>query len=205
MFTGIVEQVGKIKTLVRHDLSMNITVSTAFADQLNLGESVAVNGCCLTVAEKTSVGPLFILSPETLEKTNLKNLREGSVVNLERALAVNSMAGGRLSGHIVQGHVDGIATLTGIRSVQFSDGSQGKELTIELPSELSKYVVNKGSITIDGVSLTVNSVNQNQIQLMIIPHTLENTVIGNYQTEQTVNIEVDIIAKYVERLCKANS
>ncbi|HEX6549662.1 MAG TPA: riboflavin synthase [Gammaproteobacteria bacterium] len=193
MFTGIVQTVGKIKRLeVRGgDVRIHIDAGSLDMNAVKLGDSIAVNGCCLTVIEKLAGGFAADASRETLNLTTLGALEPGSPVNLETALTLATPLGG----HLVSGHVDGVGTVheryDDARSVRFS---------IELPAELARYVAKKGSICVDGVSLTVNEVNGAQFEVNIIPHTLEHTVTGNYAAGTRVNIEVDLVARYLERL-----
>jgi riboflavin synthase len=156
------------------------------------GSSIAVNGVCLTAVKLDSSGFSCDLSPETLARTNLGALREGSVVNLERAAAL----GDRLSGHIVQGHVDGTAEFLSLDSLP--DGNWW--LKVRIPRELSRYAILKGSVTLDGVSLTIASLDDYVLGVAIIPHTYSNTIIRTYQAGTRINLEVDLIAKYVEKL-----
>jgi riboflavin synthase len=162
------------------------------AKHLKVGGSVAVNGCCLTVVKKT--GPVFFMDvvPETLRRTNLGQLKVGSEVNLELSVA----ADGLLEGHIVQGHVDATALVQSVQKV-----ASGREVTIELPTALSRFVATKGSIAVDGVSLTVADVDDppGTFRVALIPHTLEATISGSYRRGSSVNLEVDVIARYVER------
>jgi riboflavin synthase len=207
MFTGIIEQIGTI--LENQQNRLKIKVDNNFIDDIKIGSSIAVNGVCLTVVERliqpsptlTKVGHgelVFDVMPETLRRTNLGKLRAGSQANLERALKV----GGRWEGHIVQGHVDASALVQSLKFKVQSDGQKEAVLTIELPKGLAKYIVPKGSIAIDGVSLTVVDVEQNYFTVAIIPHTMERAIIKNYQKGTKVNIEVDILAKYL--LCSKN-
>lgn len=194
MFTGIISAVSKITAMdIRSDERV-IELSTPYTDVV-LGESIAVSGVCLTVARleriETGTKVEFFVSPETCARTNLGALQPQTSVNLERAMRLSD----RLSGHLVQGHVDGQARLTDVRAV-----SDCFELTVELAPSLAKYVVEKGSITLDGISLTVNSIKTTTITLMIIPHTWQNTALATKQTGHDFNIEVDVIAKYVEKL-----
>lgn len=192
MFTGIVEEVGEVVDLVHNEDVVVLTVRGAVAVDVGHGDSVAVNGCCLTAVRPRGSGELRVeLVPETLKRTSLGALRPGSRVNLERALP----AGGRLDGHIVQGHVDGIGTLVGR-----TPGERSDEVRFSLPSELSRYVVEKGSIAVDGVSLTVAAVHPDRFGVALIPTTLADTNLGALQPGDPVNLEVDVIAKYVERL-----
>jgi riboflavin synthase len=161
------------------------------AGELRLGESVAVNGCCVTVAEVTAARFAADLVAETLRRTALGGLTAGARVNLERPMAL----GGRLGGHLVQGHVDGVA-----RVLDRTPVGDGEEVRIELPQDLDRYVVEKGSIAIDGVSLTVAGVGPGWFAVALVPHTLEVTTLGERRPGDLVQLEVDVIAKYVERL-----
>ncbi len=207
MFSGIIEFLGVIRA-VKHDQrnsrapAMEIKVQTGIPD-LELGESISVNGVCLTVAALGDNDEAsFFISSETLHRTNLGLLVENIKVNLERAVTSST----RFSGHIVQGHVDEMGF---IRKIEKK--GEAYQLYISLPSSLRKYVVEKGSISIDGVSLTINGIKENKINhqeqnvfvidLMIIPYTWNHTRFGSLKINDVVNIEVDIIAKYVENLC----
>ncbi len=192
MFTGIVEEVGEVVDLVHSDDVVALTVRGEHAVEVGHGDSVAVNGCCLTAVRPPGGGEMRVeLVAETLKRTSLGALRPGSRVNLERALR----ADGRLDGHIVQGHVDGVATL-----VSRTPGERSDEVRFSLPDELSRYVVEKGSIAVDGVSLTVAAVHPDGFGVALIPTTLADTTLGSLQPGDPVNIEVDVIAKYVERM-----
>jgi riboflavin synthase len=161
-------------------------------EDIKEGASISVNGVCLTAVNIQPDGFWCDLSPETLARTNLGALREGSLVNLERPAAVGS----RLSGHIVQGHVDGTAEFLSLEP--FADGNWW--LKVRLPAELDRYVIHKGSITLDGVSLTVASLDGNIAGVAIIPHTYQNTIMRGYGPGTVINVEVDLIGKYVEKL-----
>jgi len=193
MFTGIIQKLGKISDIKKSAQEQTWVVATSFSD-LTLGESVAINGVCLTVTETTSNGLAhFFLSSETLEKTQLKTLNSGDTVNLERALAL----GDRLSGHIVQGHVDTVGTLQSI-----SNHEESFDLEVKLPSALLRYCIEKGSITLDGVSLTINSIKNDSIFIRLIPHTWTHTRFHTLKKGALINVEVDLIAKYAEKLCQ---
>jgi riboflavin synthase len=200
MFTGIIQSVGRIakKTAgqAAKPTGIELEIETGFKD-LELGESVAINGVCLTVAELRDSSTIFFVSPETLARTGLGELGPQAQVNLERALLPHT----RLSGHIVQGHVDGLARTLRIETVG-SGETACYELELELPGSLCKYVVEKGSITLDGVSLTVNTTRENRIQIMLIPHTWTHTAFRALKTGAFVNVEVDVMAKYLEKLCQ---
>ncbi|MBI2486603.1 MAG: riboflavin synthase [Deltaproteobacteria bacterium] len=192
MFTGIVEDVGKVKEIKTKskDVLFTIQVKNIDAGEIGLGESVAVNGTCLTVISSGKNNFTVEASRETLKRTNLSKLKVGSKVNLERALKI----GGRLGGHIVNGHVDGIGKVDSIEK-------RGKsiEICFSLPEELSRYVVEKGSVAVDGVSLTINAVNGNRFLVNIIPYTQDATIFAELKPGDLVNIECDIIGKYVEK------
>lgn len=192
MFTGIVEDVGKVREIKTKskDVLFIIQVKHIDAGEIGLGESIAVNGTCLTVISSGKNNFTVEASHETLKRTNLSKLKVGSKVNLERALKI----GGRLGGHIVNGHVDGIGKVESIEK-------RGKSIEIwfSLPEELSRYVVEKGSIAVDGVSLTINAVNGNRFSVNIIPYTQDATIFAELRSGDLVNIECDIIGKYVEK------
>lgn len=192
MFTGLIEDCGTLKSVVRTSTSAVITLNTALPiESLMKGDSVAVNGVCLTVVETGAHSFSADVSPETFSCSTLELLRSGSWVNLERALRV----GDRLGGHIVTGHVDAIGTLKQVTSVQ-----NAILLEIEVPDACSRYLVEKGSVAVDGISLTINSVKVNSFELSIIPHTLDKTTLKDLRPGSKVNIETDILGKYVERL-----
>ena len=188
MFTGIVEEVGRIKSVEPKHLT--ITASKVMSD-LKVSDSINVNGTCLTVTSRDDAGFSVDVVPETLRRTNLGTLKEGSPVNLERPLAVSD----RFGGHIVQGHVDGTATVESI-----TDDSEALLVKFQAPPSIMRYVVEKGFITVDGTSLTVVNCGIDSFTVTIIPFTRDNTVFADRKVGDTVNIETDIIAKYVERL-----
>lgn len=188
MFTGIVEEVGEI-AVAGHRLRVNCRAVVADAKP---GASIAVNGVCLTMVSFDTTGFSCDLSPETLARANLGALRPGSRVNLERPAALAD----RLGGHIVQGHVDGTAEF--ISLAPLPDGNWW--LLVRIPRELTRYVIHKGSVTLDGVSLTVASLDDQTLGVAIIPHTYENTIMRAYAPGSGINFEVDVIAKYVEKL-----
>lgn len=187
MFTGIVEELGKVQTITENKI--NIEAKTVL-DDAKLGDSIAVNGVCLTVTNLSSKGFEADISPETKRVTALKYLKSGSLVNLERAMPAN----GRFGGHMVLGHVDGLG-----KGKYIKKEGEFYSLTIEVPSEISKYVVKKGSIAINGISLTVADAASNMITIAVIPHTYENTNLKTLQIGDFVNIETDITAKYIEK------
>lgn len=196
MFTGIVEHLGTVSAVDRAERGRTIVVEAGpISSNVKVGDSIAVNGACLTVARVEQPMIHFQAVGETLDRSNLEDLEPGRAVNLERPMA----ASGRFDGHIVQGHVDGIGTVTEVEA----DG-EARRIRIEIPSQLGRYVVEKGSITIDGVSLTVAAVEGRTVEVALIPHTLEVTTFGDRRPGDRVNLEVDVLAKYVERLLGAS-
>jgi riboflavin synthase len=192
MFTGLVEEVGTIVGLESLGDSVRLTVrGPVVTADAGHGDSIAVNGCCLTVTDLAPEQFSADVMAESLERTSLGDLVAGSVVNLERAVA----AGARLGGHIVQGHVDGTGTL-----LDRTPSEHWEILRFSLPAALSRYLVEKGSITVDGVSLTVVDVTDESFSVSLIPTTLADTTLGTRRPGDRVNLEVDIVAKYVERL-----
>jgi len=195
MFTGIVEEVGTVRSVtpVGEGARVEIDAAVVLGDA-ELGASISVNGCCLTVVEFDSNSWAADAVPETLDRTNIGALKPGDRVNLERPLAAN----GRYGGHVVQGHVDDTATISSID--ELDDGSF--RYTFALPPSLANYVVEKGSIAVDGISLTVAAVDATSFSIAIIPHTHEVTTVGSRTVGDQVNIEADVLAKYVERLVR---
>ncbi|WP_181782538.1 riboflavin synthase [Pseudonocardia pini] len=198
MFTGIVEEVGEIVDVRQSGEVVVLTVrGPRVSGDAAHGDSIAVNGCCLTVADPDGAGPVqgdtfrLELVPETLKRTSLSGAAAGGRVNLERAL----QAGGRFGGHIVQGHVDGVGTL-----LERTPGERSDEVRFGLPADLARYVVEKGSITVDGVSLTVAATDGDSFTVALIPTTLADTTLGLRRPGDPVNLEVDVLAKYVEKL-----
>jgi riboflavin synthase len=193
VFTGIVEELGTVEALDRHKSGARLSIACAqVLSDLPLGESISVNGVCLTVVDLRSAGFSADLAPETLERTNLGDLRLGDRVNLERSVSLST----RLSGHLVQGHVDGTGTLEALR--ELGDGNW--ELIVQVPRDLDRFLVYKGSITIDGISLTIASVRDALVKVAIIPHTYKVTNLGERKPGDQVNIECDMIARHVARL-----
>ena len=191
MFTGIIEQVGTISAVEPLGDSVRLTIDApAILDGVALGDSIAVNGVCLTVTEHTATTFTADCMQETLDRSNLGELGVGSPVNLERAALVNA----RLDGHIVQGHVDATTTLTSRNSSEHWD-----VLRFALPPNLARYLVEKGSIAINGTSLTVSALGDDYFEVSLIPITLRDTIFGKLAVGGTVNLEVDVLAKYVER------
>jgi len=193
MFTGIITAVGRLAGIEPAQLDTRLRVDTGGLDlgDAQLGESIAVNGVCLTAVEFD--GSLFSadVSRETLSRTTLGDLKTGDRVNLERALRLAD----RLGGHLVSGHVDGVGAV-----VERVREGRSIRYVIEVPAALSRYISSKGSICVDGVSLTVNTVDRNRCTLQVIPHTETHTIIGEYAAGRRVNIEVDVVARYLERL-----
>jgi riboflavin synthase len=197
MFTGIIEEVGTIRELRAFSGGARITIACGKVwKELETGESVSVNGVCLTAIEIGQGYFVADISPESLSRSTLGGMRKGKPVNLERALSPTS----RLGGHIVQGHVDGIGT---VRSIERS--GQGALYSFSYPSDLGRYLVEKGSIAVDGISLTVSSLRDGEFSTAIIPHTIEETDLRELKAGDAVNLEVDIIAKYVQRFLDIRS
>lgn len=193
MFTGLVETTGEILEAkeTAGDVTLRVRVPEGFLEHAELGESISVNGVCLTAINFTELAFSCDVSNETLRCTTLGDVKAGSRVNLERALLPTS----RLGGHIVSGHVDGMGSV-----VSRSTDARSTCFSIKAPSDLAKYIAAKGSITLNGVSLTVNSVDGDDFSVNIIPHTMEITNLNELETGATVNLEVDIIARHVERM-----
>lgn len=189
MFTGIVEELGSVRSVQDHRIEIACEV---VPDDSGVGASVAVNGVCLTVIDRASDGLVFDLSEETIARTSLRRLAIGATVNLERPVTLAA----RLGGHVVQGHVDGVGTVVAVQP----DGTGGTGLRLSVPSGLRRYTIEKGSITVDGVSLTVAELHDDGVTIALIPHTLAVTTLGTVVPGDPVNLEVDMIAKYVERL-----
>ena len=194
MFTGLVADKGEVIALEKRSESALITIKTTLLSELNIGDSISVNGVCLTAISKNGETFQADVMIQTLNLTSLGNLRVGDLVNLELAMAANS----RFGGHIVQGHVDGVATVK-----ENSEGEKWNKFVIKIPNNLASYIVNQGSITVDGVSLTVGNILDNEVTLWLIPETLSKTNLGIKKPGNVINIEVDILAKYVERLMEA--
>lgn len=211
MFTGIVEEVGKVSALERRGSSAVLGVAcTTVVGDAEVGDSISVNGVCLTVTDLTADGFAADLMGETVERTGLADLAPGAPVNLERALR----ADGRLGGHLVQGHVDGVAEVLAVEPQDDrgeggeAAGGRGIDWTVmrfALPPALSPYVVEKGSIAVDGTSLTVMAVDGTSFAVGLIPHTLASTVLGSRRAGERVNLEVDVLARYVERMLRVGT
>jgi riboflavin synthase len=191
VFTGLIEDLGTVEVLDRNGEGANLRIASRLAGELTLGDSIAVNGCCLT-ATAVDVGSFETEAMnQTLEVTALASVEEGSKVNLELAMKV----GDRLGGHIVQGHVDGVGTVASVEDDGFA-----RLVRVELPADLLAYVVDKGSITLSGVSLTVADLGDSWAEVSLIPETLERTNLGDLAPGDRLNVECDVVAKYVERL-----
>ena len=192
MFTGIIEEIGKIIKIesIAGGKKLKILMDR-ISDDIKIDDSIAVNGVCLTITGIDKSGVWLDIVGETLEKTTLASMREGGSVNLERALRLSD----RLGGHIVQGHVNGVGEIT-----QISKRGENYYLEIFLPPDLIRYVVNEGSITVDGISLTIARIENTRIGISIIPHTWQHTMLSNARVGQKVNIETDVLAKYVEKI-----
>jgi riboflavin synthase len=191
MFTGLVQSLGRVRRLDHSSEGVRVAIETELAGELGEGDSVAVNGVCLTATDVGSGGFSADVMNETLARSSLGGLAEGSGVNLELSLR----AGDRLGGHFVQGHVDGVGSVAAV-----SDDGFARRVRVEAPSGLMRYVVEKGSITVDGVSLTVAELDERSFTVSLIPETLERTTLGGAAPGTKVNLEVDVLAKYVEKL-----
>ena len=194
MFTGIVEHRGSVISVERTDGVMRLVVDTGPLTDIPLGGSIAVNGVCLTAVDTPQGQVVLDLVNETLDRSTLGALEPGDPVNLERPMP----ADGRFDGHIVQGHVDGVGEVTAIEP----DGD-GERIRVRVPEDLARYLVAKGSITIDGVSLTVAGIDGPEIEIALIPHSQAVTTLGLRTVGEKVNLEVDVLAKYVEKLLSA--
>ena len=195
MFTGIVEELGSVVSMERRGegARLRIGCSTVLGDAFT-GASIAVNGVCLTAVDLRPDSFAAVVAPETMARTNIGALQPGRKVNLERPMSPN----GRLGGHIVQGHVDGTGEFLGLASI----GNDNWWLRIRVPEELDRYLVWKGSVAIDGISLTIASMENRVMGVTIIPHTFEKTTLGGYKPGERVNLETDVLAKYVEKLMR---
>jgi len=198
MFTGIIQAIGSIADLQPKGGDMALVVNTGKLDMADvaLGDSIAVNGVCLTAVALTENSFTADVSRETLSLTSLGGLSKGSKVNLEKALTLQT----RLGGHMVSGHVDGLGSVES----RLTDG-RSERFVIKAPQDIAKYIATKGSITIDGVSLTVNKVEGASFEINIVPHTLQETIMGDYKAGSKINLEVDVVARYLERLMQGGS
>lgn len=190
MFTGIIEKIGKVSHVVEKNISQVIGIRI---DDFHsaLGDSICINGVCLTVEDIDEDVYSFSISPETYNLSNFKNIKKNDDVNIEKSLTINKL----LSGHIVQGHVDTCSEITELKKIDNS-----WYVKIKIDSTYMKYIIQKGSITIDGVSLTINEVYTDEFSVMVIPHTYSNTIFKNYKIGSILNTEIDILAKYIEKL-----
>lgn len=197
MFTGIIQAIGCVESVrsVNGDLRLSVNAEWDWSD-VCLGDSIATNGACLTVVKQLKQGFEADVSAETLQMTTLSSWKKGQRVNLEKALTLHT----RLGGHLVSGHVDGVGQV-----VSRKPDARSERFRIKAPSDLAKYIAHKGSITVDGVSLTVNAVDGDEFELNIVPHTLQHTVMESYRPATKVNLEVDVIARYLERLLLGDS
>ncbi len=192
MFTGLIQEVGMVQKAEKQGQDLRLTLQAPLlSPKVKLGDSVAVNGCCLTVVEIKTPLLAFQAVPETLNRTALGTIKEGARVNLELPLTLSDPLGG----HFVQGHVDGVAEITAI-----NPEGQGIRMAVKVPKDLSRYVVEKGSIALNGISLTVAALKGDQLEVALIPHTLQNTDLGSKKVGDPLHVEVDLLAKYVEKL-----
>ncbi len=193
MFTGIIQSIGQVGAMQSRggDLRLRILTGKLDLSDVELGDSIAVNGVCLTAVELPGDGFLADVSNETLSLTSLGQLEPGSHVNLEKALTLQT----RLGGHLVAGHVDGLGEV-----LDRHDDARSVRFRIRVPRDLARYIAHKGSITVDGTSLTVNAVDGDVFDLNIVPHTLQETIMADYRPGRQVNLEVDLVARYLERL-----
>jgi riboflavin synthase len=191
MFTGLVETVGEVAEIKPMPSGLRLRLRTDLSAGLAPGDSLAVNGVCLTVVSADQDGVHMDVSPETLRVTTLGSLKRGMPVNLERPMRADA----RVGGHFVQGHVDGVGGIWDVRDDGFA-----RVVTIGAPPEIMRYVIEKGSIAVDGVSLTISGLGEDWFQVSLIPETLERTILGEANTGTPVNLEVDVLAKYIERL-----
>ncbi|MEO7100036.1 MAG: riboflavin synthase [Luteolibacter sp.] len=196
MFTGLVEATGTVLALESKGEQARLTLDLPFASELALGDSVAINGCCLTVADLASNGTSFDLLAQTLKVTSLGGLAEGSMVNLERAM----MVGDRFGGHFVQGHVDGTGTVT-----RLEESGQDHIVGVALHPEIHRLCIDKGSLTLDGISLTIAELTADGAVFWITPHTWDHTHLRAARIGQAMNLEVDMLAKYVDKLLAART
>ena len=192
MFTGLIEEIGVVEEAIRSGDSLKLKVrADRVLKDLKVGDSISLDGACLTVTDLNTESFRVEIVEETLRRTTLGRLKRGDRVNLERAMRLSD----RLGGHLIQGHVDGVG-----RIIRISPRGESRLIGIKLPSEFSRYVVSKGSIAIDGISMTVAEREGDLITLSVIPHTLNNTTLGLKRVGDLVNVEVDVVAKYVEKL-----
>jgi riboflavin synthase len=199
MFTGIIEEVGRVIGIAQHKSNRRLTVSSShLVKELRKGDSIAVSGVCLTAVDLKPASVSFDLAAETWDRTSFSRMREGALVNLELPMR----ADGRFGGHIVQGHVDGTGKFVALDPIHNANDSW---LHIEIPSELTRYVISKGSLSIEGISLTVAKIEGTAVTVAIIPHTVEMTNLKCLKPGDPINLEVDMIAKYVEKMMQGGS
>lgn len=193
MFTGIIEAVGKITALTPKGTDISVTVDSGKLDlsDVKLGDSIATNGVCLTVVKLTGKGYVADLSSETLKRTAFAHYQTGQVVNLEKAMLPTT----RFGGHMVSGHIDAVADV-----IERQQVGRAIEFWIKVPAQLAKYISEKGSVAVDGISLTVNAVRGDEFKLTIVPHTAAETTMADFNVGRKINLEVDVIARYLERL-----
>ena len=191
MFTGIIEELGQIKKINLKDKFLDIEILSNLSSDINIGDSIAINGVCLTAVSSNEKTFNVHVVRETIQKTNLIDLKELMYVNLERAVSVSS----RLNGHVVQGHIESLAII-----IKKENSNSQIDLTVEINKNYLKYCIYKGSIALDGISLTIASIEYNNISVAIIPHTLENTTLKYREIGDTLNLETDVFAKYVENI-----
>ena len=193
MFTGIIEAVGKISALTPKGVDVSVTVDSGSLDlsDVKLGDSIATSGVCLTVVKLTGKGYVADLSLETLHRTAFANYKAGQVVNLEKAMLATT----RFGGHMVSGHIDAVAEV-----IERQHIGRAIEFWIKVPPQLAKYISEKGSVAVDGISLTVNAVRGDEFKLTIVPHTAAETTMADFKVGRKINLEVDVIARYLERL-----
>ena len=198
MFTGIIEAVGELTAITAKGEDISITVASGKLDlsDVKVGDSIATNGVCLTVVSHDSTSYTADLSVETLNLTGFTQYQVGDKVNLEKAMLPTT----RFGGHIVSGHVDGVGVI-----VERNPVGRAIEFWVDMPNNITKYVAYKGSITVDGISLTVNELRKNAFKLTIVPHTSDETTIDSFQVGRKVNLEVDVLARYMERLLQGNT
>jgi riboflavin synthase len=199
MFTGIIEEVGRVTSIANENHNRRLTVAAShLVKELKKGDSIAVSGVCLTAIEITSTSFGADLAEETWDRTSLSRMKPGALVNLELPMR----ADGRFGGHIVQGHIDGTGKFLGLDEIQDADNYW---LRIEIPPELARYVIFKGSLSIEGISLTVAKIEGTQVTVAVIPHTTEMTNLKSLKRGDAVNLEVDMVAKYVEKMLRGDS
>jgi riboflavin synthase len=196
MFTGIIEELARVKSIDKIDNFYTVQITSAFSDEINIGDSISVNGVCLTAKKICDSFFEVDIIKETLDKSSLKTISNKSYVNLERSMKVSS----RIDGHIVQGHVESVAQIVGLESFD-----NQTNFTIEIDENYLKYCIKKGSITLDGISLTIAEIKNNHITVAIIPHTLDNTTLKFKKIGDFVNLETDMFAKYVENILRVKN